>query len=121
MTRPLSELLPIARRRLITAENRSFGFRERDEFTCIAAQYARDHGEMTSPEYAALRAAIMDELYLQGGPDFKSSTLFGVLAHLGVIDESQPGMDSHLPAYIPLRDRWLDALQVKFETEETFA
>jgi hypothetical protein len=107
--RKLSELLPIARKFLVTAEN-PFENSMRDCFTCYAAEKAWRSGEMTMGEQIALRDAIEDELSRQR---YGASTICRIASYAGVeyrhLNES---------AYIYFRDSWLDDFQSKLEADE---
>lgn len=109
--RPLSQLLPIARARLISNEHPNGLYQEYDEFTCFAASFAADHDEMTRSECWAIRAAIMQELQEQQPP---AQTIYDLL-----IDKfpRTVGGESD-PAFFPYRDAWLDAFQAKLEAQE---
>lgn len=122
--RKLSELLPIARQRLISDRPlpRSPSEPSHKGFVCDAAQACWGEGEMTYDEFSALRNAIQEEIVRQDPRQQLRSglvMLFRLFRHRGMFtpgDEygNNPERD---PAYWPLRDQWLNELQAQFEAE----
>lgn len=106
--RKLSELLPIARKYLVTVED------VRDDaetYACFAARDAHKAGEMTVVEYAELRDAIEAEIVRQTGG--LRITILGVADHC----YDRRFESRCCPEYIAFRDAWLDNLQGKLELE----
>jgi hypothetical protein len=107
-SRPLHELLPIARKYLTTAASKYP--HDTSVFTCIAAFIASDIGEMSRVEVNLLVTAIGDALWYEG---YKHSTLYSKLLEMGMFDDGEIG-DAASFAFFPIRDKWLDELQEKF-------
>jgi hypothetical protein len=115
--RKLSQLLPIARKHLISLEHPREVQGMYDQFTCYAARVAWENLEITRKEYDALRDAIMEELAVQS--QNYGMSYCGCLINLLTYKHPEVfKMFPHSPKYFPYRDAWLDEFQARLEKQE---
>lgn len=100
----LSELLPLVRQHLRTADNPG------EIYVCYAAGHVRDYLSVSDRIYNAISA----EMALQSPRGNEPTFLYELLWELGTIPAT---MHARHPDYIPHRDAWLDAWQAKLEGE----
>lgn len=107
--RKLSELLPIARSLLISADDvlpNGQGRYGLEVYTCHAAQTAAHKGLMTHQEYHELKASIEAEIHKQR---------YGAAAIGSIAEKHGVTRITRHPEYIAFRDKWLDTFQAKLE------
>lgn len=110
--RKISELLPIVRRQLMSADNANG-----DEYICYAVTSARVDGHITEEEDTMLRLRVYGRMDAQNPDNVPNVMLIDCLRETGVMPKllREQRIKVSDPGYWPYRDKWLDDWQAELD------